>query len=130
MLSSRKLTFVLPAHRGLFNFYSGPSAIQLLSATPVASQQPVCVTLHMPALARHGLPAHSDTCSRDTGVKANEHCLRKCLSLVLTLFRWRFCDVLGNLIVQTGLHLKQSSLDAVIQNIFQPPALYALKMQL
>lgn len=37
-----------------------------------------------------------------------------------------FSDVLGDVTVHTGLHLKQTYLMLVIQNIFQLPALFAL----
>lgn len=107
VLRSRKLTFVLPAHWVLFNFYTGPSAVQLPSPTPVASQQSVCVTLHPPAPAHRGLPTHSNTCSRHAGFGVSVRCLRKCPSLAMLLLHWRFSDVLGNLTAHTGLHSKQ-----------------------
>lgn len=116
-----------------------PSSFQHIGACLTFTRAPLLSNSRLQHLwPLNSLSVSPSTCQRQpatdcqhiripaAGFGVSVHCLRKCPSLTVPLFRWRFFDALGNLTVHTGLHLKQSSPDAVIQNIFQLPALYAL----
>lgn len=107
-------------------FTWAPLPSQLPSPTPVASQQSVCVTLHPPAPARRGLPTHSNTCSparwfwRERAL--SEKMPLACHTVVTLAFLWRAWKADSAYWVTFEADLP----DAVIQNIFQLPALHAL----